>query len=342
MAPAEDDISIEEKRVYAGNAGRTDAFVATETGIVRVAFSADKIGAFDMVAREPARDIAVLPGGEDRALIGVASADGLRVAPVGDEVDFVTVTDEPTVALGVDDARDDAFLVGTADGGIDRVAIETTPGSDAGEAVASGADASGADTIDADANDAVAIDGDSTTLSATTTRVGTVSEPRAIDGPLVAAADGIHRVTSDRAAASAGDTGYALASVGLDDARDVAGTGMPLAATASGLYWLGNGWMTVQEGDATAVAADGDGHATAVVDGDLLVRDDAGSGGWDRDAWRETALPVDEEAVALGYGPGVAVAVTAAGTLCVDAGDGWRHQVIGVRDAAGVALAKRE
>jgi len=50
---------------------------------------------------------------------------------------------------------------------------------------------------------------------------------------------------------------------------------MPLAATAAGVYWLGNGWMmTALEGDATAVAADGDGHAMAVVDGDLFVHAD--------------------------------------------------------------------
>jgi hypothetical protein len=96
--------------------------------------------------------------------------------------------------------------------------------------------------------------------------------------------------------------------------------------------------MTAREGDATAVAADGDGHATAVVDGDLLVHADPG-GDWSPETWAPSTLPVDETPVALGYGPGVAVAVTDAGTLCVDAGDGWRHQVIGVRDPAGVALA---
>jgi len=36
---------------------------------------------------------------------------------------------------------------------------------------------------------------------------------------------------------------------------------------------------------------------------------------------------------------GVVAAVAEDGTLAVDAGDGWRHQVVGVRDAAGVALA---
>jgi len=105
---------------------------------------------------------------------------------------------------------------------------------------------------------------------------------------------------------------------------------MPLAATAAGVYWLGNGWMTALEGDATAVAADGDGHAMAVVDGDLFVHADDDTE-WDAGAWTAADLPVDEVPVALGYGPGVSVAVTDAGTLCVDAGDGWRHQVVGVR-----------
>jgi len=326
MAPAEDDISIEEKRVYAGNAGRTDAYVATETGIVRVAFSADKVGAFDMVTRDPARDAAVLPREAAPSLLGVASPDGLRVSPVGDEIDPVGVTDEPAVAIGVDggtigdgaSAGGDAFYVATADGSVDRVAVETTADTDAAD------------------------DGSLPAFTVTSTRIGEVAEPRAVDGPLVAAADGVHRITAD----SAADSGWSLASVGLDDAHDVACAGMPLAATATGLYWLGNGWMTARAGDASAVAADGDGHATAVVDGDLLVRDDRNDSdtgdGWGPDAWRESELPVDEVAVALGYGPGVAVAVTAAGTLCVDAGDGWRHQVIGVRDVTGVALAERQ
>jgi hypothetical protein len=113
---------------------------------------------------------------------------------------------------------------------------------------------------------------------------------------------------------------------------------MPLAATGTGLYWLGNGWMTVTEGAAEAVAADGDGHAMAVVDGELLVHSDA-SGEWGGETWTVADLPVDETPVALGYGPGLSVAVTDAGTLCVDAGDGWRHQVVGVRNVKGVALA---
>jgi len=308
MAPAEDDISIEEKRVYAGTAGRTDAYVATGTGVVRVALSADKVGAFDMVAREPARDVAALPRDGEPDLVGIATADGLRVASVGDDPEFERIAGdaEPAVAVG---AHDGAFLVAAADGGIDRVAVG---GGDAGP---------------------------------TATSIGSVSGPRAIDGPLVAADDGVHRVTDGGGSAAATDAGetHALTAVGLDDARDVAGAGMPLAATGSGLYWLGNGWMTALEGTAEAVAADGDGHAMAAVDGELLVHasdaSEAGAAAWDGETWRLADLPVNEAAVALGYGPGISVAVTAAGTLCVDAGDGWRHQVVGVRDVAGVALA---
>jgi hypothetical protein len=302
MAPAEDDISIDEKRVYAGSAGRTDAYVATETGIVRVSLSADKVGAFNMVARDPARDIAVLARDEGSALVVAATPDGLSVAAVEDDPEFALVDDDSAVAVGVAGGRDGvaggrdgALAVAREDGAVERAEFE-----ESGTAVAS------------------------------TTRVGTVADPRAVDGALVAGAEGVFRV---------GDGG--LTDVGLDDARDVAGAGMPLAATAAGLRWLGNGWMTAREGDATAVAADGDGHATAVVDGDLLVHADAG-GGWGAEAWAPAALPVDETPVALGYGPGVAVAVTDAGTLCVDAGDGWRHQVVGVRDPAGVALADVE
>ncbi|EMA64606.1 HVO_0234 family beta-propeller protein [Halorubrum lipolyticum] len=300
MAPAEDDISIEEKRVYAGTAGRTDAYVATESGVVRVALSADKVGAFDMVARDPARDAAVLPRDDAPDLVGVATPDGLRAAPVGDDpeferVDAAPVGSEPLAAVGV---HDGAFLVAREGGEIDRVEVS---------------------------------DGDT---DPTASSIGAASDPRAIDGPLVAAADGVYQVSGGDSASAT----RALTAVGLDDARDVAGSGMPLAATAAGVYWLGNGWMTALEGDATAVAADGDGHAMAVVDGELFVHERDGDG-WDAETWRPSALPVDEEPIALGYGPGVSVAVTDAGTLCVDAGDGWRHQVVGVRGVAGVALA---
>ncbi|WP_424015594.1 HVO_0234 family beta-propeller protein [Halorubrum xinjiangense] len=290
MAPAEDDISIDEKRVYAGSAGRTDAYVATGSGIVRVSLSADKIGAFDMVARDAARDVAVLARDERADSVVAATPEGLSVAAVGDDPAFEAVDDDPAVAVGAAGGRD-GVIAAREDGAIERVEFE-----------------------------------DGGTVVASTARLGTVADPRAVDGALVAAADGVYRIV-----------GGGLTDVGLDDARDVAGAGMPLAATGAGLYWLGNGWMTALKGAADAVAADGDGHAMAVADGDLLVHSAAGE--WDDETWAVADLPVDETAVALGYGRGVSVAVTDAGTLCVDAGDGWRHQVVGVRDVNGVALA---
>lgn len=308
MAPAEDDVSIDEKRVYAGSTGRTDAYVATGIGVVRVALSADKVGAFEMVADDPARDVAVLARDSEPDRVAAATPDGLAVAAAGDPA-FESVDDDPAVAVGA--AGDgDAFLVARESGALDRGA--------AADQVAAADQAAAADRV-------AAADREPTS----TTRLGSVADPRAVDGGLVAAADGVHRVADG-----------AVRDVGLDDARDVAGSGMPLAATGSGLYWLGNGWMTAREGAATAVAADGDGRAAAVVDGDLLVH--PGVKGWGGETWELASVPVDETVVALGYGPGVLVAVTDSGTLCVDAGDGWRHQVVGVRDVAGVALAAVE
>ena len=303
MAPADDDISIEEKRVYAGTGGRTDAYVATGSGVVRVALSADKVGAFELVSREPARDAAILSRGDAPDLIAVATAEELLVSRVGDDLAFGVVETGSAVAVGT---HDGSLLVAGENGRIDRIEIKG---------------------VETDAGDEGGID-------ATVTEIGSVSDPRAIDGSLVAAADGVHRIVE----ATGAESGQKLVSVGLDDARDVAGRGIPLAATAAGLYWLGNGWMASREGDAAAVAADGDGHAMAVVDGDLFVhgRD---TDEWEAEAWSAADLPVDEAPIALAYGPGMSVAVTDAGTLCVDAGDGWRHQVIGVRDVAGLALA---
>jgi len=297
MAPAEDDISIDEKRVYAGSAGHTDAYVATGSGIVRVSLSADKVGAFDMVARESARDVAVLAREPGPDLVAAATPEGLSVAAVGEDSAFASVDDDPAVAVGPA-SGDGSLLIARASGSIERVAFA-----------------------------------DGVSREASRTRLGSVAEPRAVDGALVAAAAGVYRVADG----GIGDGGGEIEDSGLNDARDVAGAEMPLAATGAGLYWLGNGWMTVRDGTADAVATDGDGHAMAVVDGNLFVH--SGAEEWGTETWEPSDLPVDEEVVALGYGPGVSVAVTAAGTLCVDAGDGWRHQVIGVRDVSGVALA---
>ena len=319
MAPAEDDISIEEKRVYAARAGRTDAYVATELGVVRVAISGDKIGEFELAIRGPARDVAVLDRPEGAGLLAVATDDHLLVGRIGEaagNVDPVEVdgVDAP-VAVGV---HAGSFLVASETGAVSRVG------------------AIGESEADHDER-----------LETTVERLGTVADPRTVDGPLVAGEDGVHRVVD-------GPSGARVESVGLHDVRDVAGAGVPLAATPDGLYWLGNGWMDALDGSFDVVAADGDGHAMAVGDGTLFVhagtsdaeRDPENLGdtgdtvrGWNADAWDESTLPIDERPAALGYGPGLSVAVTETGTVCVDAGDGWRHRSVGVRGVASVAFA---
>ncbi|QDX40331.1 hypothetical protein [Salarchaeum sp. JOR-1] len=146
---------------------------------------------------------------------------------------------------------------------------------------------------------------------------GCLSDARAIDGDLVAAADGVHRIT-------AGGVEHA----GLDDANDVAAAD-PYAATAEGVFRLGNGWLNELSGDATAVTADGE-RAHAVVDGALYERT--------ADGWRERLADTDAALVDAAHGDGAVYAITADATLLVDAGDGWRSRNLGLRDVAGIAV----
>ncbi len=339
MAPAEDDISIEEKRVYAGTAGRTDAYVAADVGLVRVAISDDLVGEFELAGRDPARDVAVLPNaivhgqrseraaGPDGAerpiertshdLLAVATDDDLAIALLGagsamdDELRFIGAGVGSSVAVGI---HDGGFLVAGADGTVSRVTVSVAGfGSRESPQL--------------------------TATDVTVARIGEVADPRSIDGPLIAAGDGVHRVVSRGGS-------DAVEPVGLDDVRDVAGSGIPLAATADGLYWLGNGWMDALGGSFDVVAADGSGHAMAGGDGTLWVHagdpagaEITGSDEWDADAWSRADLPVDAPIAALGYGPGLSVAVTETGAVCVDVGDGWRHRTVGVAGVSGVALS---
>ncbi|MDB2262525.1 hypothetical protein PM031_17030, partial [Halorubrum ezzemoulense] len=142
-----------------------------------------------------ARDIAVLARDEGSDLVVAATPDGLSVAAVEDDPEFALVDDDSAVAVGAaggrDSAaggRDGALAVGREDGAGERVEFEA---------------------------DSVAV--------ASARRLGTVSEPRAVDGALVAGAEGVFRIGDD-----------SLTAVGLDDARDVAGAGTPLAATGAG------------------------------------------------------------------------------------------------------------
>jgi hypothetical protein len=307
--PDGDDISIEEKRVYAGSAGRTDVLLASADGLVRVAVSGDKVGQFSMVDPSPARDVAVLPraAGPDR--LAMATDEDLFVAAFdGDDPQLEPTGIGPSAAVGLVGPSDaDAFLAATDDGGIVVVPPEASDGP-------------GVETV------------------------GTVPDPRAVDSGLVAAGDGVYRLTSRgsqavEAGGTDGGSTLRLEHVGLSDVRDVAGAGVPLAGTADGLYWLANGWRDALDRPIDVLAADGEGHALAAGPDGLSVHRGRE---WDGDSWDESDLPVGGNATALGYGPGIALAATDGGALCVDAGDGWRHQVVGVRDVSGIAVRSVE
>ena len=147
------------------------------------------------------------------------------------------------------------------------------------------------------------------------TELSALEGVRRIDGGMVAAGSGIHRLDGTP--------------LGLDDAADVSAAGTPLAATAEGLYYLANGWMTALDGRFTVVAGDGD-RAHAATHDALYERTDDGS-------WIELELPIDERIVDVAYGDGV-YAVTASGTVLVRADDGWRHRSLGLTGASGIAV----
>jgi hypothetical protein len=140
------------------------------------------------------------------------------------------------------------------------------------------------------------------------TSLGLVDDVRAIDEEMVAAAGGVFRPDGTH--------------VGLDDARDVAVGRELYAATADGLYRLGNGWRKECEAPTRAVATRGERAYAVTDDGDLLAKE-AG-------AWDAVETPGDVLDVALG--PAV-YAISADGTVVVDASDGFRERALGLDDA---------
>lgn len=151
---------------------------------------------------------------------------------------------------------------------------------------------------------------------------GRLEGVRAIDGDLLATAEGVYRV------------GATLRSVGLEAVTDVSAAGVPLAATEDGLYRLGNGWMDELEGAFAAVAADrrtapgGLDRAVAAGESGLVV--------YDGDEWTDAAFPADPAAIAVAD---AVYAATADGELFVDAGNGWRSRTLGIGDVRAMAVA---
>ena len=141
------------------------------------------------------------------------------------------------------------------------------------------------------------------------------ADVRAIDPPLLATADGLHRLPG-------------LDSVGLDDVHDVAAAG-PLAATGDGLYSLGNGWMDQLPGNFRVVATDGH-RAHAATESTFYERRDGD--------WHAVDLPADGPVVDVAYAE-AAFAVTAGGVVLAEGEDGWRATPLGVDGVVGCAVA---
>jgi hypothetical protein len=148
--------------------------------------------------------------------------------------------------------------------------------------------------------------------------IGTVETVRAIDGDLLGADGGVYRLTD-------GDLQYA----GLDAVRDVATAGVPRAATATGLYRLGNGWLDDLDGEFTMVGADTERAHAASMDG-FYAHDN----GWE-------SIEVERSVAAVAYA-GRVYAVSTDGTLLVETDDGWREHPLGVGEPHALVAADRK
>jgi hypothetical protein len=144
------------------------------------------------------------------------------------------------------------------------------------------------------------------------TTVGEVpAPPAALDGDLVATPEGVFRLTD-------GD----LRPAGLRAVSDVARpAGIPLAATADGLYELGNGWLAALDGEFRLATGARGGQAHAATADAFYERT--------ADGWRSVELPAAGPVGAVAYGERPAV-LTVDGDLLVQLDDGWRTHPLGV------------
>lgn len=242
----------------------------------------------------------VYAGGTRDVSLLVATERGLvRASVTGDRVGRFGITwqgDVHDVA-----ADEDRVVLATADGvkaGSDPTDLGSTP-IDAATAV--GVTETGWVAGDSEGRVFMVEGGRSRSL-------GQVPPINAIDPPLIATTDGVHRLPT-------------LDAAGLSAVRDVSADPVPLAATKHGLYRLGNGWLSAIDGDATLVTGASSGKAAAVVDDTLYRLPD--------DDWHSTGVPEPVAIADIGVGPAL-YAVTVDGTVYVEAGDGWRHRSLGM------------
>ncbi|MDF9747314.1 HVO_0234 family beta-propeller protein [Natrinema salsiterrestre] len=226
------------------------------------------------------------------------------------------------VAVATDE---DVRLLDLPDGaGVDEPADETFVGTDFGPAVAVGNDDGELIAAGPDGRVAARPAG---TDEWTTLEDEVGRAVRAIDGDLVGTDGGVYRVH---------DGG--LDHAGLTDVRDVSAAGVPLAATADGLYKLGNGWMEIREGAFDVVAADPRTEpgrlerAHAVADR-ILYEYDATD-----DEWQKGSRSSDR-IVGVDYGETV-YAVTAGGVFRTATDGTWRKRALGVTDVTGIAVPR--
>ncbi|MFB6220696.1 MAG: hypothetical protein ABEH90_04585 [Halolamina sp.] len=280
--------TLSEKRVYAEQGDPTPVYVAAEQGLVRAKVSDDAVGEFSLALRCTARDVAL---GDD-GLLALATDEATLVGGGAAELQETGFGAAVAVSFAADrsDGGSGALLAADADGRVARLLLDAL-------------------------NEGKPTAGDWTDL-------GTVAAVRAIDGSLVAAADGVYRILDG-----------ALDAAGLDDARDVAARGVPLAATGTGLYELGNGWMVARETAHETVARDGQ-HAHAVDAAGALYRRDGRE-------WVEAAFPSERRPADVAHTADGVVVATESGSLLVDVGDGWRSRALGVTGVRAIATPRK-
>ncbi|ADD05315.1 uncharacterized protein Nmag_1741 [Natrialba magadii ATCC 43099] len=307
--------SIEEKRVFGDRAGAVQAYVASSIGVVRVHIAGETVGEFSLCARCDARDIATTQSGR----VVVATDEDVRIEAHLDRTDTddrnaaseFSLTDTgfgPATAVGVTETT---LLAARPDGSI--AVREYEPSDDPRETQRD----SDWEELEFERGGPEALDSHPTTI-------------RAIDGDLLATDAGVYRLRETAGA-------WVLEHAGLTDVVDVSAGAVPLAATADGLYRLGNGWMKVLEGTVETVTADPQaepgrlsrahavrttGAATAANTAETAAETasaettEADLYAFEDETWEQVPVePVDESIVDVGYGPRATAEKEAATTL---------------------------
>jgi len=140
-----------------------------------------------------------------------------------------------------------------------------------------------------------------------------------MQGDLIGTADGVVRLIDG-----------SLRPAGLADVTSVArAAGMPLVATATGLYELGNGWLDVLDGAFELVTAAPDGRAHVAGETEFFARRQG--------AWVPVELPADSPIGAVAYGSRPFV-LTTDGHLYIESEAGWSGTPLGIDGIVGAVV----